>query len=56
LRAQLTERFRRGERALSRYRELVDSANDAPARFALGRLLVERDDERGLRWLDEAME
>lgn len=56
LRAQLTEKFRGSEPALARYRELVGSANDVPARFAVGRLLVERDDDEGLRWLDEAMD
>ena len=55
-RAQLTEAFRGEEEALARYRELVDSENDAAARFAVGRLLLEREDDEGLRWLDEAMD
>jgi len=54
-RAQLTEAFRNPDEALARYRELVDTENDAPARFAVGRLLLEREDDAGLRWLDEAM-
>ncbi len=55
-RAQLTETFRDPDQALARYRELVDTDNDSPARFAIGRLLLEREDDEGLRWLDEAME
>src|SRR5205823_5990089 len=55
-RARLTETFRGSEEALTRFRELVGTENDAPARFAVGRLLVERDDDEGVRWLDEAME
>ena len=54
-RAHLTETFRSKDEALSRYRELVDTDNDAPARFAVGRLLLEREDDEGLQWLDEAM-
>jgi Peptidase family M48 len=55
-RAQLTEMFRSEDEALARYRELVDTENDVPARFAVGRLLLERDDDEGLRWLDESMD
>jgi Zn-dependent protease with chaperone function len=55
-RAQLTETFRDPDQALALYRELVDTENDSPARFAIGRLLLEREDDEGLRWLDEAME
>lgn len=55
-RAQLTETFRDPDQALALYRELVDTDNDSPARFAIGRLLLEREDDEGLRWLDEAME
>jgi Peptidase family M48 len=55
-RAQLTEAFSGPDAALARYRELVDTENDAPARYAIGRLLLEQDDEEGLRWLDEAIE
>ena len=54
-RAQLTETFRNPDQALALYRELVDTDNDSPARFAIGRLLLEREDDEGLRWLDEAM-
>ena len=55
-RAHLTEMFRGPDEALARYRELVDTENDAPARFAVGRLLLERGDDEGLRRLDEAIE
>lgn len=55
-RAQLTEMFRGADEALARYRELVDTESDAPARYAVGRLLLEREDDEGLRWLDESME
>ncbi|HYZ78256.1 MAG TPA: M48 family metallopeptidase [Gaiellaceae bacterium] len=55
-RAQLTETFSGPHAALARYRELVDTESDAPARYAIGRLLLEQDDEEGLRWLDEAIE
>jgi Zn-dependent protease with chaperone function len=55
-RAQLTEVFRTPDEALARFRELIDTDNDAPARFAVGRLLLAREDDEGLRWLDEAMD
>jgi hypothetical protein len=55
-RAQLTETFRGPDAALARYRELVDTENDAPARYAVGRLLLAREDDEGLRWLDESMD
>jgi Zn-dependent protease with chaperone function len=55
-RAHLTEAFRSPDEALARYRELVDTENDVPARFAVGQLLLERGDDAGLRWLDEAMD
>jgi Zn-dependent protease with chaperone function len=55
-RAQLTEMFRGPDDARARYRELVDTENDAAGRFAVGRLLLEREEEEGLRWLDESME
>src|SRR5207248_6857770 len=55
-RAQLTETFAGPDAALARYRELVDTEKDAPARYAIGRLLLEQEDEEGLRWLDEAIE
>ena len=55
-RAQLTETFSGPDAALARYRELVDTESDAPARFAIGRLLLEQGDEEGLSWLDEAIE
>lgn len=55
-RAQLSEMLRGEDEALARYRELVDTENDVPARFALGRLLLAREDDAGLRWLDEAMD
>jgi Zn-dependent protease with chaperone function/tetratricopeptide (TPR) repeat protein len=55
-RAQLTETFSSSDAALARYRELVDTESDAPARYAIGRLLLEQGDEDGLRWLDEAIE
>ena len=54
-RAQLTEDLRGKDDALERYRELLGGDNDAPARFAVGRLLLERGDDEGLRYLDEAM-
>jgi tetratricopeptide (TPR) repeat protein len=55
-RAQLTEMFRGEDEALAHYRELVDTENDAFARFAIGRLLLDREDDEGLRWLDESIE
>jgi len=55
-RAQLTEAFSTPDAALARYRELVDTEQDAPARYAIGRFLLEQEDEEGLRWLDEAIE
>lgn len=55
-RAQLTERFRGEDEALGRYRELLDTENDAAARFSIGRLLLAREEEAGLRWLDESIE
>jgi Zn-dependent protease with chaperone function len=55
-RAHLTEMFRTEDEALARYRELVDTENEVPARFAVGRLLLQREDDAGLRWLDEAMD
>jgi Zn-dependent protease with chaperone function len=55
-RAQLTEAFSGPDAALTRYRELVDTESDAPARYAIGRLLLEQDDEEGLRWLEAAIE
>jgi Zn-dependent protease with chaperone function len=55
-RAQLTEILRGPEDALARYRELVDTENDAVGRFAVGRLLLEREDDAGLGWLDESIE
>jgi Zn-dependent protease with chaperone function len=55
-RAHLTETFRDPDQALARYRELVDTDNDAAARYSIGRLLLDREDDEGLRWLDEAME
>jgi Zn-dependent protease with chaperone function len=54
-RAQLTETFSSADAALARYRELLDTEKDAPARYAIGRLLLEQKDEEGLRWLDEAI-
>jgi hypothetical protein len=36
--------------------QLLESPQDAPARYAIGRILLERGDEDGLRWLDAAME
>lgn len=45
-RAQLTEMFRGEDEALAHYRELVDTENDAFARFAIGRLLLDREDAR----------
>ncbi len=55
-RAQLTEAFRGPEPALVRYRELVETENDALARYAIGRLLLAHEDDEGLRWLDDAIE
>jgi Zn-dependent protease with chaperone function len=55
-RAHLTEMFRGEDEALARFRELVDTENDAAARFSIGRLLLEHEDEEGLRWLDQSIE
>jgi hypothetical protein len=55
-RAHLTEIFRSPDDALARYRELFDTENDAAGRFAVGRLLLEREDDQGLGWLDESMD
>jgi Zn-dependent protease with chaperone function len=55
-RAQLTERFEGEDAALALYRGLADGDEAAAARFAIGRILLERGDEDGLHWLDEAME
>ena len=55
-RAELTESFRGEDEALARYRELLGSTNDALARYAVGRILLGRGDDEGLRFLDEAMD
>jgi Zn-dependent protease with chaperone function len=55
-RAQLTEMFRSEDEALARYREVLDTENDAAGRSSIGHLLLGRDDDEGLRWLDESME
>jgi len=55
-RAQLTETYRSADEALARYREALETENDAPARFSIGRLLLAREDDDGLRWLNESME
>jgi Zn-dependent protease with chaperone function len=55
-RAQLTETFRGGDDALARYRELLGTEEDAGARLEIGRLLLARDDDEGLRWLEQAAE
>jgi tetratricopeptide (TPR) repeat protein len=55
-RAELTEMFRGKEAALARYRELLDTENDAGGRFSIGRLLLAEKDDEGLRWLDQAMD
>lgn len=54
-RAQLTEIFRSQDDAFKRYRALLGSEQDVPARFAMGRLLLEREDDEGLRLLEDAM-
>lgn len=55
-RAQLTEMFREEDEALARYRELLETEHDAIGRFSIGRLLLDREQDEGLRWLDESME
>jgi Zn-dependent protease with chaperone function len=55
-RAHLTESFRSEDEALERYRELVGTENDAPARYGVGKLLLQKGDEEGLEWVDQAME
>jgi hypothetical protein len=55
-RAELTERFEGDDAALDLYRALVDGEHDAPARFSIGRILLGREDDAGLRWLDQAMD
>jgi Zn-dependent protease with chaperone function len=55
-RAELTERFEGDDVALDLYRALLEGALDAPARFSIGRILLVRGDDAGLRWLDEAMD
>jgi len=53
-RAQLTETFHGADAALTQYRELVDTEEDGQARLAIGRLLLAREDDEGLLWLDQA--
>jgi Zn-dependent protease with chaperone function len=55
-RAELTEMFRDTDATLARYRELIDTEQDGQARLAIGRLLLAREDDEGLRWLDQAAE
>jgi tetratricopeptide (TPR) repeat protein len=55
-RALLTEKFRDADAALARNRELLDTEADAYARLTIGRLLLARGDDEGLRWLDQAAE
>jgi hypothetical protein len=55
-RAHLTTAFRGQDAGLERYRELVGTENDAPGRFGVGKLLLARGEEEGLRWLDEAID
>ncbi len=55
--AQLTEELDGAEAALPLYRDLVEEDLEDPRpRFALGRLLLARDDDAGLVHLDGAME
>jgi Zn-dependent protease with chaperone function len=55
-RADLTEAFRGADAALPLYRELAErDPADAVANFALGRILLDRDDDSGLALLERAM-
>jgi hypothetical protein len=55
--AELTHAFRDADQALQRYEELLAAVpGDAVAQFAVGRILLERGDDDGLRRLDAAME
>src|SRR5262245_37462214 len=53
-RALLTETFHGADAALTQFRELVDTEEDGQARLAIGRLLLAREDDEGLLWLDQA--
>ena len=53
-RAELTETYCGTEAGQARYAELIGTEDDAYARFAIGRLLLDREDDEGLRWLEEA--
>jgi hypothetical protein len=55
--AQLTEEHRSLEESLLRYREILEThPDDARARYAVGRILLELRDDAGLAELDRAME
>jgi Zn-dependent protease with chaperone function len=54
-RAELTEALVGDESALARYREVLETEHDALARLSIGRLLLDRHDDAGLRWLDESV-
>ncbi|MDX6475695.1 MAG: hypothetical protein QOH95_1206 [Gaiellaceae bacterium] len=55
-RASLTERFAGADASLELYRSLLGGPNAAAAQFAIGRIMLERGDDGGLRLLDDAME
>ena len=54
-RAGLTERFEGEDAALPAYHGLVGGPQGAYACFSVGRILLERGDDEGLRWLDRAI-
>jgi Zn-dependent protease with chaperone function/Tfp pilus assembly protein PilF len=56
-RASLTESLENEEAALPLYREALElHPEHADASFALGRLLLEREDPEGVRWIEAAIE
>lgn len=55
--ADLTEDHASSEEAMPLFQRLLDDAKwGTAARFAIGRILTNRDDPAGLQWLTEAME
>jgi Zn-dependent protease with chaperone function len=56
-RASLTAQLESSESALPLYQQVLASQpDDAPSQFAVGQILLDRDNEQGLAYLDRAME
>jgi Zn-dependent protease with chaperone function len=54
-RAALVERFEGPDAALPLYHDLLGRGQEGFASFEIGRILLERDDQEGLAWLDRAI-